>query len=414
MAIAETKRRFPFILPLTILAVAAAVIFGVRSFTEEKLEVRVSPVTRENLITTASTNGKVEPVEPFQAHAPFAGVVQKVFVKVGQNVKKGDPLLLLNDADARARLTAVTANQMLIGNIANDMRHGGSHEETIVSAADIERSQTQRDQMAQTLETLRTLQAKGAASNAEVLAAQQRFETANSSLENLKRRTAERFTTADIQRVEAQYKDAQTSTAAARANLSTVDITAPFAGTVYSLPVTAYDFIPGGEDLLDLADLNHLQVRAYFDEPEIGKLARGQAVKIEWPAKPSLVWHGHIERAPTTVMAYGTRNVGECIITVDDVHGDLLPNVNVTVTVTVSQRFNVVSIPREALHTEGAANYVFRVVNHRLARTAVGVGALNLTRVEITSGLNEKDTVATTPTTSNRDLTNGLEVTTVE
>ena len=118
-------------------------------------------------------------------------------------------------------------------------------------------------------------------------------------------------------------------------------------------------------------------------------------------------------RAPSTVITYGTRNVGECIITVDDAQGDLLPNTNVTVTVTTSQRFNVLSVPREALHTEGASDYVFRVVQGKLVRTPVKVGALNLTRVEITDGLTEKDTVATTAT-SNRDLSNGLAVRIVE
>ena len=172
--------------------------------------------------------------------------------------------------------------------------------------------------------------------------------------------------------------------------------------------------MPAGDDLLDLADLNRIQVRAYFDEPEIGQLAVGQAVKIVWDAKPNQTWHGHISRAPSTVITYGTRNVGECIITVDDARGDLLPNTNVTVTVTTSQRFNVLSIPREALHTEGSSDYVFRVINDKLVRTPVQVGVVNLTRVEITGGLTEKDTVATTATTSNRDLSNGLAVKIVE
>src|SRR6202012_5159576 len=97
-----------------------------------------------------------------------------------------------------------------------------------------------------------------------------------------------------------------------------VDMRAPFSGTVYSVPVADYDFVQGGEALMNMADLNRIQVRAYFDEPEIGKLSTGQQVKIVWEAKPGMVWHGHIARAPSTIIAYGTRNVGECIITVDD------------------------------------------------------------------------------------------------
>jgi HlyD family secretion protein len=97
---------------------------------------------------------------------------------------------------------------------------------------------------------------------------------------------------------------------------------------------------------------------------------------------------------------------------VDDAQEDLLPNTNVTVTVTVSQRFNVLSVPREALHTEGG-DYVYRIVQGKLVRTPVQVGITNLTRVEILSGLTEKDVVALNAT-SNRDLSNGLAVKIVE
>ena len=92
----------------------------------------------------------------------------------------------------------------------------------------------------------------------------------------------------------------------------------------------------------------------------------------------------------------------------------MLPNTNVTVTVTTAQRFNVLSIPREALHTESASNFVFRVVGHKLVRTPVQVGpVVNLTRVEIAAGLTDKDTVALSAT-SNRDLANGMQVNSVE
>src|SRR5258707_63622 len=152
--------------------------------------------------------------------------------------------------------------------------------------------------------------------------------------------------------------------------------------------------MPADENLVDVADLNKFEVHAYFDDPEIGKLAVGQAVKITWDGKPNQIWHGHISIAPTTVITYGTRNVGECIVTVDDARGDLLPNTNVLVTVTTAQRFNALSIPRDALHTD-EGNIVFRVGNDRLARTPVQVGvATNLIRAEITGGLTEKETVA--------------------
>ncbi len=409
----ETRRLNPFLLWGTFLAVAAVIVVGVRSFTREKVEIRAAAVNHQNLLSTVSTNGRVEPVEIFQAHSPAPGVVEKLYVEVGQKVKAGDLLVKMEDADAVSRLaTAKSTLEAAKLNLQN-VQQSGSQEERLALQADLSRAEMRKKQADSDLASLRQLQQKGAASAAEVASAEERLREATSALENTRQRGTQRYSPGDLTRAQAQVADAQAAVAAAQSSYAAANIRTPLSGTVYSIPVSAFDFVPAGEDLLDVADLNRIQVRAYFDEPEIGKLAVGQAVKIVWDAKPNQTWHGHISRAPSTVITYGTRNVGEAIITVDDAHGDLLPNTNVTVTVTTSQRFNVLSVPREALRTEGASDYVFRVVGGKLVRTPVQVGVVNLTRVEITSGLTEKDTVALSAT-SNRDLSHGLAVKIVE
>ncbi len=393
------------------LAVVAAVLFLLysRSPSHEAVQVRVAAASRQDLLRTVSTNGKVEPVDEFQAHAPFAGVVQKILVDVGSKVRPGQLLVQMSDTDARSRIA--TANAALRSAEATnaDLSQGGTQEERNALAADLQRYQLQVQQTDKDLEALQLLQQKGAASASEVEAARQRQATAQASLQQTQQRASGRYSATDRNRAAAQLADARASLAAANGNFQTINIRAPYAGSVYSVPVMQFDFVPAGEDLMDIADLNRLQIRAYFDEPEIGQLAAGQPVKIVWDAKPNQTWHGHIFRAPTTIITYNTRNVGECFITVDDAKGDLLPNTNVTVTVTTSQRDHVLSVPREALHTEGLNNFVYRVVNKKLVRTPVQIGVVDLKRVEITSGLGESDSVAL-GATSNRDLTDGLEV----
>ena len=393
---------------LAILA-AILVLLYTRSPSHEAVAVRVASATHHDLPRTVSTNGKVEPVDEFQAHAPFAGVVQKILVDVGDKVRAGQLLVQMNDADARSRIA--TANAALRSSEATnaDLAQGGTQEERTATAADLQRAQLQAQQSEKNLAALQLLQQKGAASPSEVEAARERLASAQSTLQQTQQRSSGRYSPTDRARAAAQLADARASVAAATGNLQTINIRAPFSGSVYSVPVTEFDFVPAGEDLLDVADLTRLQIRAYFDEPEIGQLASGQPVKIVWDAKPSQTWHGHIFRAPTTIITYNTRNVGECFITVDDAKGELLPNTNVTVTVTTSQRNNVLSIPREALHTEGFANFVYKVVGRKLVRTPVQIGVVNLNRVEITGGLNESDIVAL-GATSNRDLADGLEV----
>jgi HlyD family secretion protein len=409
----ETRRLNPVMLWGIVLAVVIVAVVAVRAFTREKVEIRVAAVNHQNLLSTVSTNGRVEPVEYFQAHAPAPGVVAKLYVEVGQKVKAGDLLVRMDDPDTVARLATASSTLEAAQLNVQNLQQSGTQEERLALQADLSRAEMRKKQAETDLTALRQLQQKGAASTAEVAAAEQRLQEATSLLQNTQLRGTERYSAGDHARAQAQLTDAQAAVTAARSNYAAANIRSPLSGTVYSIPVSTYDFVPAGEDLLDVADLNRIQVRAYFDEPEIGQLAVGQAVKIVWDAKPNLSWHGHISRAPSTVITYGTRNVGEAIITVDDARGDLLPNTNVTVTVTTSQRFNVLSVPREALHTEGTSNFVFRVIGGKLARTPVQVGVVNLTRVEITGGLTEKDTVALNAT-SNRDLSHGLAVKIVE
>jgi HlyD family secretion protein len=167
------------------------------------------------------------------------------------------------------------------------------------------------------------------------------------------------------------------------------------AGTVYSLDAKPTESVEEGKLLLQLADLHHERIRAYFDEPEIGKLALGQKILIKWEAKPGRVWNGHIERTPVTVINLGTRSVGEVLVKIDDLDGELLPDTNVNVTSTISSEANALTIPREALRSENGKTYVFKVAGNELQRVPVTTGALNLTQVAILAGLADGDQVAT-------------------
>ena len=188
---------------------------------------------------------------------------------------------------------------------------------------------------------------------------------------------------------------------------------APFAGTVYSVPVSKTEYVNQGDRLLSIADLSKLQVRGYFDEPEIGKLQIGQPVTIVWDARPNQTWHGHISRMPSTIITYGTRNVGEVVIAIDDADDALLPDTNVRVTVTVANVSNVLMVPRDALHVEQGSPFVYRKQGDSLHRVKVTIGVLNLTDVQILSGLSAGDVVAL-GTTNAQPLSEGGPVKVVQ
>ncbi len=391
--------------------VACAVFVVIYRMQHATVAVHAARVARLDIRRSVSTNGKVEPTEDYQAHAPFPGIVEDLYVEQGEQVKQGQELVRMDESSAAKDVAASQAALQSAQDTLQSMQKGGTQDELLSQRNDLLAAESQQKQAAASLASLQKLQAQGAASPNEVAAAQQRLTDAQTRIKELQTRRTGRYSAEDIRAQQAQVAQAKAGLIAAQTAYGNAVKRAPFAGTVYSVPVSQYDFVQMGDTLLDVADLNHLQVRAYFDEPEIGNLAAGQAVKIVWEAKPNTVWHGHIVQAPTTIIQYGsTRNVGECLITVDDAHGDLLPNTNVTVTVTTLEKFNVLSIPREALQTDGpSSSFVYKIQGDTLVKTPVTPGVVNPTRVEIVSGLKEGDEVAMGSLTD-AELHNGLRV----
>jgi HlyD family secretion protein len=386
-----------------------AVFFAVRSLTRDRLPVRVAAAAHVPLTSTISTNGRVEPEMNYEVYSPIATTVKAIYVQPGDEVPAGKLLLVLDDVEALAHEATAESGVKAAQAALEAATHNGSQQERQMAVADGTRARLERDEAQRSLEALTKLNASGAASNNEVAAARQRLETAEASLSALDLTSKSRYSAAEVERARAALADAEASLTAARQVVAQTSVRAPAAGIVYSVNAGRTEFVEEGKLLLQLADLHHERIRAYFDEPEIGQLAVGQKIQIKWDAKPGRIWNGHIERTPVTVINLGTRSVGEVLVEIDDAEGGLLPDTNVTVTVTLSSDPDVLSIPREALHSENGKTYVYKVVNAGLQRSFVTIGTINLTQVAILSGLENGDLVAT-GTTSGQPLQEGVPI----
>jgi HlyD family secretion protein len=360
----------------------------------EMLEVRVASPMYQNLESSVSTIGKVVPIGEFQARANFSGMIEKVYVHLGQRVSPGQLLIRMKDPFASSRVAAANAALQSVEVNNENVQRNGSQEDRINFATERTRAQLEQATAAKALAALKELQQNGSASESEVVAAEQRLQTANANLQALNDRMRNRYSARDLASWKAKVAEARASLDAEKVTFANANITSPISGTVYLLPVSQYDFIPMGADLLRVADLTKLEIRANFDEPDVGKLTNGQPVTIKWDGKPDQIWKGYIKYAPMAVVSSGPRSVGECTIEVDDSKGDLPANTNVNVVVATRRNTHALTIPREALHTEGPANFAYRVVGGKLVKTPVEVGIVNLARVEITKGLTPSDVVA--------------------
>jgi HlyD family secretion protein len=405
----ENKQRNRRWIWLGAVVLIIAVFFTARALTRDRLPVRQVQVEDEELVNTVSTNGRVEPEVNYEFHSPIESTVKAIYAQPGDVVPAGKLLIQLDDVQARARVATAESGVKAAQAAVEAATHNGTLQERQMATADTTRSRLERDQARRDLNALTKLKANGAASASEVAAAQQRLDSAEASLKASDQGAHNRYSPAEVARAKATLSDAQANLAAARQILAQTAIHAPVAGTVYSLNVGRTEFAEAGHLLMQMADLHHERVRAYFDEPEIGRLAVGQSILVKWDAKPGHAWHGHIVRTPITVITYGTRTVGEVLVGIDDVDSDLLPDTNVTITVTTSREKSALSLPREALHSENGKPYVFKVMKDGLVRTPVTTGTINLTQVAITSGLKAGDWVAT-GTANGQPLQEGVPI----
>ncbi len=155
----------------------------------------------------------------------------------------------------------------------------------------------------------------------------------------------------------------------------------------YNLPVRPDTFVAAGDLLVQVADLHRVRVRAFVDEPEIGRLQVGQQVEVNWDALPGRSWKGTVEYLPTNIVQHGTRMVGEVTCLLDNEDLRLLPNTNVAVAIIQARHDNALTVPREAVRQDAEGKYVFQIVDGKLKRRNVQTSISNLTRVEITSGI---------------------------
>src|SRR5215831_3599297 len=141
------SRRKPLLGVLAALIVAVVIFSGWMKFhSGGTVTVRAEDVVHQDIANVISTNGKIEPVNNFEAHAPAPATVKRVLVKEGDHVKAGQLLVELDDADARAQEARALA--LLRGAEADlqAVQSGGTHEEVLTNRADLAKARTERDE----------------------------------------------------------------------------------------------------------------------------------------------------------------------------------------------------------------------------------------------------------------------------
>lgn len=319
--------------------------------------VRTVSVSRGSVTASVSASGAVASSQSRALSFGTSGTVEKVYVKAGDKVAKGDLLARLDDAAAQESLSAAKATYQSALDDGTDTAQ--------LYAAYVKARNTYREAQRTVAATVLKAPFKGT-----------------------------------ITAVNGSVGGTSSGSSGGGQGSSQGSGQSTTASTTSSTTSSASGFV-------ELADTTKLQLVGTFTESDVGKLKQGQDATITFDALPGVSATGEITQIEP--VASTSNNVVQYPVTVTfkKVPSQVRLGQTATVEVVVGQADNVVTVPSTAVSTSGGQTTVTVLRNGSQARTPVEVGVQGTTLTEIKSGVSEGDQIVPPSTTSGTTGTGG-------
>ena len=253
---------------------------------------------RQTISNTLSTNGKVEPIEYVDVRVDTPGLVKSLPVHAGENVRQGQLLAELSHPGGAEEQAAAEARAAQARVELDALRAGGRGSEIAELEGNLNRLRTQREAAQKNAEALERLVKANAATRFEADQAAQTVRDLDAQIQTLAQRKTALVGKSDLAAAQARLQEAEVNIQLAKTHLAQNFIHSPIAGTLYSLPARLGAYLQAGDPVGSVGKLDPVRVRVYVDEPELGRVAAGEPVRITWDALPGKEWTGTVEKRP--------------------------------------------------------------------------------------------------------------------
>jgi len=369
------KKGAKIALVLVVLAVVVVGFFSYRAVMARKnseLLVKTAKVTVGDVDAYLSVSATIESQNKKDYYAPQAKV-KKVYVKVGDKVKKGDVLVTFETQDLSLQIEQAKIqydNAVL------------QRDELYAQKKDIEEKIKELDAQISSLEKSNNQDA--------------------AKLESLKQQRD------NIQPVsETKIKQAENSVKLAKLSLDNAKkaaaqvqdkITADFSGVVTAVNVVEGVFANSMQPAVTVMDLSNLKAVAKLGRFDAAKVSLGQKVILRNGKKSYNGEVSFIEPvANTTMSASGQESTVGVEIKILDKNPDLKVGFDVDADILIGSKTGVVKVPVEAIRQEKDKTSVFVVEQGKAKQKQVQTGLWSEDEVEIISGLTAGETVILNP-----------------
>lgn len=438
-----SKRVKIIIAVVALIVIAAVAAFAFMGANGSGPEVEAATAKTQVLAVTVTASGKVQEGASADVYPPAPGTLDALYVEDGDTVKAGDKIaqldptaLELQVAQARAGLAAAKAqldNVGATGSSSSDVKAAASAvtaAKRAFSAALAARSAAQSgwDNAVAAHEGAKLMyssssptatalyaarkQAWAGYLQAKAGVAQARAGVASARAQLRRGRAADPGSQRNA--AEEGVRQAGQALAAAERTLDDATLVAPIDGVVlFNTPGSAVgagakpaegSSVSQQSAPFTVVDLSALTFIAEVDEADIERVKTGMKVTVTLDSFPGEEFVTTVTRVNPAAQATATGGtVFEVEVALTDVGKDILLGMKGDADIEVSSRGAALTVPVEALFSEGGTDFVYVVDSGKLKKAEITVGATTDTEVEVLEGLTEGDVVALSGSTQYTD-----------
>jgi HlyD family secretion protein len=346
---------------LAVVVAAGLVAFMVIKQQSGYTKVLTAKIARQDLATIVSGTGQIKAKTYVNLGATAMGRVTHLYVKEGDQVKKGEVVATIEHVQQEA---AVAGQQAAIAAAKTDVTSYIAAEKT--AEANVEKAKADLEQKRLDWEREQPLYKAGIVAKADFDLKKAAYDTDVASVDQA---------VAALNQAKAQTASArghmQTQVAMLRSDQNMLDLTeaiAPFDGIVTNEPVregeTVVEGIQNteGSTFMTLADMSVVTAEVKVDETDIVNIQLGQTADITVDALPGKVFKGHVTlvgdqallRSTGIATSQSTSGTEEAkdfkvVITLDTPTSELRPGLSTTAKITTAHKPNVLALPIQAL-----------------------------------------------------------------
>ena len=287
---------------VALIAIVAWLLSGGKK--EEEVTFETAKVERQNINTTITATGTIEPVTSVTVGTQVSGIVSKLYVDYNSVVKKGQVIAELDRTNLtselnRAKAELTSAESTLSYETANFKRYQTLFDKGLVSANDYESAKLSYEKARQTV---------------------------NSARESVQK---------------------------AQTNLGYATITSPIDGVVLSKSVEEGQTVAASfntPELFNIAqDLTDMRVIADIDEADIGGVKEGQRVTFTVDAFPDDKFEGQVTQVRQEATTTSNVVTYEVVISAPNKDLKLKPGLTANITIYTLEKNDVLAVPSKAL-----------------------------------------------------------------